>query len=110
MGETSVIQFYRQLGVFYKKSGKTEKAIEYFLKVKEMGERLGMLESVQTAAGELDSLYSKSGNYLLASQFGNIYHTFKDSVEKLSREKELTQVEASDEQQRQARIIRERRI
>ena len=107
MGETSVIQFYRQLGVFYKKSGKTEKAIEYFLKVKEMGERLGMLESVQTAAGELDSLYSKSGNYLLASQFGNIYHTFKDSVEKLSREKELTQVEASDEQQRQARIIRE---
>lgn len=106
-GEANRINFYLQLAGFYKNSGETGKSIEYYLRVKEMGEKLGMLENVQSAAQNLDSLYARNGDYLLASQYNGIYHLYKDSIEKLKREKELTQVEAADEQQRQARIARE---
>jgi tetratricopeptide (TPR) repeat protein len=106
--ENNKIYFYRQLATFYKKTGETGKAINYFQLVKQMGERIGSLENVQVAAGQLDSLYLKQGNYLMASQYNGIYYTYKDSIEKLNREKELTQVEAADEQMRQERLQAEK--
>ena len=105
--EHNKINFYIQLATFYKKSGENSKATEYFLQVKEMGDRLGQLENAQEAAAQLDSLYTKNGNYQLASQYNRIYYQYKDSIEKLSKAKELTQVEAADEQQRQERLIKE---
>jgi tetratricopeptide (TPR) repeat protein len=105
--ETNRIAFYQQLATFYKKAEQNSKAVEYFLKAKEMGERLGMLENVRDAAKQLDSLYTLNGSYQLANQYNGIYYQYKDSIEKLNKEKELTQLEAADELQRQERLQRE---
>jgi hypothetical protein len=50
------------LGRFYKKTGETAKAIEYFSKAKELGEKNGILEIVQETAKDLDTLYEKKGD------------------------------------------------
>ncbi len=106
--ETNKLLFYHQLANFYKESKQNSKAVNYFLQVKEMGERLGMLENVKDVAKQLDTLYTQNGNYKLASEYNGIYYIYKDSIEKLNKEKELTQLEASDELQRQERIAREK--
>ncbi|MBC7875426.1 MAG: hypothetical protein H7Y01_15605 [Ferruginibacter sp.] len=106
--EHNKINFYKQLATFYKKAGENSKATEYYLKVKEIGERLGLLEEAQVAVAQLDSLYTKNGNAQLANQFNRLYFQYKDSIEKLNKEKEITQVEATDEQHRQERLEKER--
>jgi len=106
--EANKISFYQQLAIFYKHDKQNSKAVEYFLKVKDIGERLGILESVEMAAQQLDSLYTKNGNYQLANQYNGIYYKYKDSIEKLNKEKELTQLEAADELQRQERLVKEK--
>ena len=105
--ENYKISFYRQLATFYKKTGESSKAIDYFLKVKELSEKNGILEYVEGVAKQLDSLYSKTGNYQLASFYNGIYYQYKDSIEKLNKEKELAQVEAADEQYRQKKLEEE---
>jgi tetratricopeptide (TPR) repeat protein len=101
------INFYSQLAKFYKRTGETDRSIEYYLKVKEMGERNGLLEHVQRSASQLDSLYELKGNYQLASTYNGIYYQYKDSLDKINKEKELAQVEAADEHRRQERIAKE---
>lgn len=102
--EANKLNFYQQLAVFYKRTGNNSKATELFLEVKEMGEKQGLLENAREASRQLDSLYTKVGNFQMASLYNASYYKYKDSIETLSREKELTQIEAADEQQRQERI------
>ncbi|HEX7846994.1 MAG TPA: tetratricopeptide repeat protein [Chitinophagaceae bacterium] len=101
------ISFYAQLARFYKRTGEKDKAINYYLQVKELGEKNGSLDIVQRAAKHLDSLYGQMGNYQMASMYNGIYYQYKDSAEKINKEKELAQVEAADEQRRQARLVAE---
>ena len=101
------VGFYGQLASYYKKSGNKKMAIEYFLKVKELSEKNGLLENVKKASQYLDTLYTESGNIALAGKYNATYYQYKDSIETLKREKELTQVEADDEQQRQEKLIKE---
>ena len=98
--ENSQVGFFGQLASFYRKSGNKPKAIEYYLSVKEMSERNGLLDNVKKASQYLDTLYTETGNIPLAGKYKAIYYQYKDSIEALKREKELTQVEADDEQQR----------
>ncbi len=106
--EASNMSFYGQLAKFYKVSGNNQKAIEYYLKVKEMSDKSGLLENIQGAAKNLDTLYTRLGNFQLAGKYNAIYYQYKDSIDKQSREKELAQVEADDEQQRQAKLLKEK--
>ena len=105
--ENNKIGFYRQLAGFYKRMGDNKKAIEYYQKVKTMSDKNGLLEYSEAAAQNLDTLYNRIGNYQLASQYNGIYYQYKDSIEKLNKEKELAQVEASDEQYRQEKLKEE---
>ena len=98
--ETGKMNFYAQLGSLYEKTGENAKAIEYYLKVKDIASRNSLLENIQAAAKHLDTLYNRSGNYQLSRQYTSIYYQYKDSAEKLNKEKELAQVEAADEQHR----------
>jgi tetratricopeptide (TPR) repeat protein len=107
LSETNKMSFYLQLGNLYAKAGEHSKAINYFLKAKEKGEQFGILEIVMKASRRLDTLYAKTGDYRMANLYNGIYFQYKDSSEKLNKEKELAQVEASDEQQRQERLIKE---
>ena len=106
--EANRINFYGQLGDYYQKTGDHDKAIEYFQKVKEMGERNGQLENTRAALKHLDSLYVKKGNYKLANEYNSLYYQYKDSIDKLKKENELTQIAALDEQQRHERILQEK--
>jgi tetratricopeptide (TPR) repeat protein len=105
--ESTKLSYYAQLGSFYKKTGEYDKAIELYLKVKDIADRTGQLESAERAAKHLDTLYNRAGNFQQASVYNSIYYQYKDSIETLNKEKELAQVEATDEQQRQERRIRE---
>ena len=105
--EVNRINFYGQLGDYYQKTGNYDKAIEYFQKVKEMGERNAQLEHTQTALKHLDSIYVKKGNFKLANEYNSLYYQYKDSIDKLKKENELTQIAAFDEQQRHQRALLE---
>jgi tetratricopeptide (TPR) repeat protein len=102
--ELNRISFYTQIGEYYYKTKNYDKAIEYFTRVKEMGEKYGQLENIQLAAKNLDSLYEQKGDFKLANQFNGLYYQYKDSIDKLKKENELAQIEALDEQQRAERI------
>ena len=101
------VNFYAQMASFYRKSGDKKNAIDYYLKVKELSEKDGLLENIKKAAQYLDTLYTETGNFTLAGKYNATYYQYKDSIETLKREKELTQVEADDEQQRQLKLAKE---
>lgn len=107
MNESQQVGIYLQLGKLYRKTGETDKAILNYEKARAIAGRIGSLEISMNAAKHLDSLYEKKGDFRNASQYNAMYYQYKDSIEKLNKEKELAQVEASAEQQRQERIQRE---
>jgi len=98
--EVQRMNFYAMRAQYYQQTGDYNKAIELYLKVKSFADAKGMLEQIQLCAKHLDSLYVKTGNYQLASQYNSIYYKYKDSSETINKEKELAQVEAADVQQR----------
>lgn len=102
------INFYSQLAGFYKKKKDYPQAIRYFQEVSDMSASIGELEAMQRVAKELDTAYRNVGNYEEAMRYNGLYYSYKDSIIKLSKEKELAQVEAADEQQRIARLERDR--
>lgn len=104
----STMSFYAQLADVFQKMGRYDSAIALYTRVKEMADRIGQLEPAQRAAKHLDTLYSKSGNFQMASKYNSIYYQYKDSLEKINKEKELAQVEATDEQLRLVRIEKEK--
>lgn len=106
--ELTKMNHYALLGGLYEKRAEFKTAIDYYLRVMDIAGRTGQLESAGKAAKHLDSLYVKMGEFQLASKYNSIYYQYKDSSEKLNKEKELTQVEAADEQQRQVRLLKER--
>jgi len=105
--EANRINFYGQLADYYQKTGNYDKSIEYFQKVKEMGERNGQLENTQAALKHLDSIYVRKGDFKLANEYNVLYYQYKDSIDKLKKENELTQIAAFDEQQRHERLLQE---
>ncbi len=107
MNDNNIVGIYLQLGNFYTKTGETSKAIEQYLKAKDIGQKNGLLGIVMTAAKYLDSLYEGKADFRMASFYNGMYYQFKDSIDKQNKEKELTQVEANAEQQRQERIRKE---
>lgn len=100
--------YYYQLGLVYKKTGEQDKSIEFFLKAKELADRIGEMESMRKVSVELDSLYQAKGDYKQAFYFSTLHNKYKDSLDKLGKEKDLMQIEVADEQQRQDRIAREK--
>lgn len=94
------MNYYLQVGAFNKKTGNYPQSISYYLKVKELADKTNQLEFGETAARYLDSLYSKTGNFQEASRYNSIHYQYKDSIETLNKEKEISQVEVAEEQQR----------
>ena len=101
-------EYAYQLGMLYKATGETDKSISYFLQAKQMADKTGNLDAMSMAAQMLDSVYQKKGNYQEAIRYGEMNAKYKDSLNTLGKEKDLMQVEAADEQQRQARLEKEK--
>lgn len=106
--EFSKANYYSQFGSYYSKVNELDKAIGLFLKAKEIADKIGQLEFSQRAVLHLDSLYTRKGNYQQASLYNSIYYKYKDSLEAINKEKEISQVEIAEEQQRDAQLEKER--
>lgn len=106
--EMNRINFYAQLAQLHKKTGNNQAAIDLYIKVKEVSEKIGQLEAAEMAAKHLDTMYARMGNYQLASQYNSVYYLYKDSLEKINKEKELAQVEAADLQLKMERDEKEK--
>lgn len=107
MNETSRLMIYLQMGKLFSKTGESARAIENYTKAKEAGERNGILEVVMNAAGHLDTIYRKKGDYLQASRYNDIYYQYKDSIEKEKKVQEISKEEADAEQLRTERLEKE---
>lgn len=107
VNENTRVYYYANMGRLNAKTSNWKEAITYYLKLKEVSEKIGEIRMVSHAAKQLDSLYGLSGNYQQAMVYNNLYYQYKDSSSKLSREKEITQVEVADEQMRQERLAQE---
>jgi tetratricopeptide (TPR) repeat protein len=105
--EASKYVFYYQLGKMYKLSGDNKKGIENFLKAKEIADKVADPERIQIVAKELDTVYMNIGDYRQSKLYNSMYYQYKDSLDKLGKEKDLLQAEAADEQQREARRLKE---
>jgi cation transport ATPase len=92
----------------YKKTKEYDRSLEYFLKANDLANNIGEMETMSFVAKELDSLYQLKGDYKQASYFSSLNYKYKDSLDKLGKAKDLMQIEAADEQQRQERIDREK--
>jgi len=97
-----------QLGILYKKTKEYDKSLEYFLKAQKVAEGMGQLETKRYVVSELDSLYQLKGDFKQAFFYASLNHAYKDSIDKLGKEKDLLQIEVADEQQRQERLDREK--
>lgn len=96
-----------QLGILYKKTKEYDKSLDYFLKAQQIAEGMGQLETKRIVATELDSLYQLKGDFKQAFYYSSLNYKYKDSLDKLGKEKDLLQIEVADEQQRQDRIAKE---
>jgi tetratricopeptide (TPR) repeat protein len=99
--------FYVQYADFFKQSGDTKNAIEYYLKAKAVSDQTADLEWQERVAKELDTVYAKTGDYQKSYFYSGLYNTYKDSLQKLGEEKDMMQMELADEQQRKLRKDKE---
>lgn len=97
-----------QLGQLYKKTKEYDKSLAYFLKAQQLAEGMGQLETKRSVVTELDSIYQLKGDFKQAFYYASLNHAYKDSIDKLGKEKDLLQIEVADEQQRQERIEKEK--
>lgn len=95
--------FYTNYGFYYKVKKDYDKAIAYWLKAKKVGDQLGSLDVQQLSATNLDSLYQFKGDYKNAHFYNTQYTVLKDSMQKLSREKDLLSLEIDNENRRKER-------
>lgn len=98
------ISFYNAMGNYYKKVGNEKKAIEYFIKVKDISQKNGYLEFISSSSKKLDGLYTEIGNLQEAVQYKVTYYEIQDSIETLEKKNKLAQIEAHAEQMRQERL------
>lgn len=108
VNNSNKLNYYYQLGMLYKRSKEYDQSLEYFLKANEMAGSIGELYTMSMIAEQLDSLYQFKGDFKQAFLYTNLKHNYKDSLEKLGKEKDLLQIEVADEQQRQERLDKEK--
>lgn len=101
------MSFYFAYADFYDKSGNSEKSIEYYNKALTLADQTKDLEWQQRIVKELDTIYAKKQNYERSRYYGNLYHNYKDSLQKLAQEKLMIETELEDEELRQKRIADE---
>ena len=97
-----------QLGILYKKTREYDKSVAYFTRAKSLADEIGRLDYMSDVSTQLDSLFRLKGDHEKALYYSSLNYQYKDSMDKLGRERDLMQVEVADEQQRQERIAKEK--
>jgi tetratricopeptide (TPR) repeat protein len=95
--------FYTNYAWYYKLRKDYDKSIAYWMKAKEAGDHLGSLEFQQYVFINLDSVYMLKGDYKNAHFYNSQAAKLKDSLQKLSKEKDLLSLEIENENRRKER-------
>jgi hypothetical protein len=80
MNASAKLGIYFQLAKLYDKRNENSKAVEYYLKSKELAESYGILEVAMTASKKLDSVYNRMGDYKNDSYFTGVYYRKRMSL------------------------------
>ena len=108
VGSVGQFTYYTQVAELHKRAGQYPLAIEYLIKARAIAEKIGVLDGLKLVMTELDSVYSKMGDYQQAYVFNSLYHKYDDSLKRLSEEKDVMQMEVADEQERQKLLDEEK--
>jgi tetratricopeptide (TPR) repeat protein len=98
--------YYLQMGMLHSKTGEVDKSIDFYLKAKAIADDVGDLDQMSEVVIRLDSLYQKKGDFKQAYAYASLNVKYKDSSDKLGREKELLQIEVEDTKKR---VLREQK-
>jgi hypothetical protein len=98
--------FYSNVALFYRKKNDLDNAILYWNKSKDIGQAMANLEVLEVASKNLDTLYQLKGDYKNALYHSSLYHRYKDSLQQLSKEKDLMTLEIDNENKRKIREAR----
>lgn len=96
--------FYDWYGDYFRKKGDVNKAILYFKKDEAVTAASNDLENLIKATANIDSMYLLKDDYKTAYTYNNLTHRYKDSLQKLTNEKELLSEEIDQES-----LLQERR-
>ena len=99
-GSVNKLSFHYQYADYFRKVSKPDSAIKYLLSANQLAMNVGSMESVINISKVLDTLYLEAGDYKSANFYSSMHYQYKDSLQKISKEKDVAQVEAADEQQR----------
>ena len=97
---TTKKNFFGELADCYKSAGNVPLAINYYEKAISLCKSASDLRAVKSHAGTLRALYSQQSDYKKAFESSIIYDRYKDSVDMLSKENELTLIELDNETKR----------
>lgn len=92
--------FFGEMADCYDSTGNIPLAITYYEKAIELSKSASDLRAVKSHSGILRRLYSQRGDYKKAFEYSIIYDRYKDSVDLLSKENELTLIELDNETKR----------
>ncbi|MBL7732360.1 MAG: tetratricopeptide repeat protein [Chitinophagaceae bacterium] len=107
--EATKYVFYYQVGRMLKLAGSVNEAIASFQKAEQVAYSVADPERVKLTAKELDTLFQLTNDYKSSRRYAAIYYQYKDSIEKLGKEKDLLQEETADEQLRLASRLKQER-
>lgn len=95
--------FYMGMAYFHKLKKDYKTALAYGLRGKEIADAIGSVQLQKTDALRLDSLYQKLGDFEKAYFYNKQYQVAKDSLDKLTMDKELALAEVDNENKRAQR-------
>ncbi|MFM9909383.1 MAG: tetratricopeptide repeat protein [Chitinophagaceae bacterium] len=103
----SKAQFFIEYGYALRKMGRQKEAISYLQRAKELCEKANNLEGSKSAVSFLDSCYRETGDFKNALFYSSIYTKLKDTLEVLSKEKDIISMEIEAESKRKERKAKE---
>ncbi len=103
----SKAQFFIEYGYALRKMGRQKEAITYLQRAKELCEKANNLEGSKSAVSFLDSCYRETGDFKNALFYSSIYTKLKDTLEVLSKEKDIISMEIDAESKRKERKAKE---
>jgi tetratricopeptide (TPR) repeat protein len=104
LNNSSRYSYYVQMGRLNKLANFLPASISYYTKAADLAKEMADMKAAEVVVKELDTLYRRTGNYETALQMTALSFQYKDSLDKLGKEKDLMQIEAADEQERQKRL------
>jgi len=88
-----------QTAYFLKRKGDNQQAINLLLQAGDIAKNMGQLEYTIEINKNLDTLYTNVGDFKQSKVYSAAYYQYKDSLQTLNKEKELSQLEADDQLQ-----------